>query len=170
MKETLVNNNRWGRRGLQNNLKKVGVRVHTSLLLLLPLPHHCCHCRCRCMVMVLVVGTRGWEWRTNKKKRGGDIPVVGINKNLKIKSGGDIHHPAHCRGPARRCHRHCCCCHHFVVGGGGVVGGCGCWSNVGCNTGHTAGDFVSHRTCHLWHRTCDRYRLCGCRFDPRLWL
>src|SRR6202789_107454 len=41
---------------------------------------------------------------------------------------------------------------------------------LGCNTGHTAGDFVLYRTCHLSHRT--RYR-CGVhryRFELRVWL
>jgi len=63
-------NGRWGR-GLQKNLKKVGVRVGPSLL---P-PCHChCHFCCHGMVVVpvvvmahchlswwlVVVGTRGW--------------------------------------------------------------------------------------------------------------
>src|ERR1700678_1174575 len=41
---------------------------------------------------------------------------------------------------------------------------------VGCNTGHTAGDFVSHRTCHLSHRTCYRCGVHRYRFEPRVWL
>ena len=40
---------------------------------------------------------------------------------------------------------------------------------LGCNTGHTAGDFVSHRTCHLQHRTCHRLPVQRCRSKPQVW-
>src|ERR1700678_1275466 len=43
-------------------------------------------------------------------------------------------------------------------------------TGVGCNTGHTVGDFVLHRTCHLSHRTCYRCGVHRYRFELRVWL
>ena len=64
-----------------------------------------------------------------------------------------------------------------------IVGGCkyahssclmGCYkelslteSCLGCNMGHTAGDFVSCCTCHLSHCTHHRCRLCRYRLKPQ---